>query len=112
MKDPHTAVTLLHRFSVADYYRLGELGILGERTELIEGIVIDMEPIGPWHADLLQILAHRLDQQAQEKFSVRVQSPIDLGPQSQPQPDLVLCRPGRYRAQRGASVPFWHRSTR
>ena len=97
----------LHRFSVADYYRLGELGILGERTELIEGIVIDMEPIGPWHADLLQILAHRLDQQAQEKFSVRVQSPIDLGPQSQPQPDLVLCRPERYRDRHPAPADIF-----
>jgi len=45
-----------HRFSVGDYYRLGELGILGERTELIEGIIIDMEPIGPWHASILDIL--------------------------------------------------------
>ena len=37
----------LHRFSVPDYYRLGELGLLSKRTELIEGIIIDMEPIGP-----------------------------------------------------------------
>jgi len=86
-----------HRFSAAEYYHLGELGLLSERTELLNGIIIDMEPIGPWHADIVQILAHMFELQAHEQFSVRVQSPIDLGPESQPQPDLVLCRVRRYR---------------
>ena len=26
-----------HRFNVAEYYRMGELGLLSERTELIDG---------------------------------------------------------------------------
>ena len=88
---------ITHRFSVAEYYHLGELGLLNQRTELINGIITDMEPIGPWHADIVQILTHTFEQQAHERFSVRVQSPIDLGPESQPQPDLALCRPERYR---------------
>jgi Uma2 family endonuclease len=87
----------LHRFSVAEYYRLGELGLLDRRTELIEGLIIDMEPIGPWHADIVDVLTQVFAEQARARFRVRVQSPIDLGPESQPQPDLVLCRPGRYR---------------
>jgi Uma2 family endonuclease len=86
-----------HRFSVAEYYHLGELGILDQRTELIEGQIIDMEPIGPWHADIVDILTQAFVEQARERFRVRIQQPIDLGPESQPQPDLVLCRPGRYR---------------
>jgi len=90
-------VMTTHRFSIAEYYRLGELGLLDQRTELIDGIILDMEPIGPWHADILQILAHTFDQQACGRFSVRVQSPIDLGSVSQPQPDLVLCKVQRYR---------------
>ena len=69
MKDPDTAVTLLHRFSVADYYRLGELGILDQRTELIEGQIIDMEPIGPWHASILDILNQTFCEQARQQFS-------------------------------------------
>jgi hypothetical protein len=38
----------VHRFSVADYDRLGEVGLLTEddRVELIEGEIIDMPPIG------------------------------------------------------------------
>ena len=38
----------LHRFSLAQYYELGELGLLNQRTELLDGIITDMEPIGPW----------------------------------------------------------------
>ena len=86
-----------HRFSVAEYYRLGELGLVDRRTELIEGLLIDMEPIGPWHADIVDVLTQAFTEHARARFRVRVQQPIDLGPDSQPQPDVLLCRPGRYR---------------
>ena len=56
-----------------------------------------MEPIGPWHADIVDILTQAFAGQALTRFRVRVQEPIDLGPESQPQPDLVLCRSGPYR---------------
>jgi Uma2 family endonuclease len=46
-----------HRFSVEQYYELGELGLLDKRTELLEGIITDMEPIGPWHANVGDILS-------------------------------------------------------
>lgn len=87
----------LHRFSAEEYYRLGELGLLDERTELVEGIINDMAPIGPWHADILTTLAQIFHARATDRYAIRVQQPIDLGPQSLPQPDLVLYRPGRYR---------------
>jgi Uma2 family endonuclease len=86
-----------HRFNVAEYYRLGELGLLDQRTELIDGIITDMEPIGPWHASIGDLLSQLFTEQAGGRYLVRVQYPIDLGPDSQPQPDLVLYRPGRYR---------------
>ena len=40
--------------------------------------------------------AWRSCEHAQQRFRVRVQAPIDLGMESQPQPDLVLCRLQRY----------------
>jgi Uma2 family endonuclease len=87
----------LHRFNVNEYYQLGELGILDQRTELIDGIILNMEPIGPWHASVVDVLTQVFVEQAHDRFRVRVQQPLDLGPESQPQPDLALCRPGRYR---------------
>jgi len=93
---------IAHRFNVSEYYHLGELGILNTRTELLDGIIIDMEPIGPWHADIVDILAQSFTEQANGRFRVRVQQPIHLGPESQPQPDLVLCRLERYRERHPA----------
>lgn len=87
----------LHRFNVQQYYRIGELGLLDHRTELLEGIITDMAPIGPWHASILQILTQLFAEHARGRFNVRVQLPIDLGAESQPQPDLVLCRLGVWR---------------
>jgi Uma2 family endonuclease len=89
----------LHRFNVEQYYELGELGLLNQRTELLEGIITDMEPIGPWHANIGDILSHLFNQQARGRFRVRVQYPIHLGQISQPQPDLVLYQPGIWRGQ-------------
>ena len=87
----------VHRFSLTQYYELGELGLLDKRTELLEGIITDMEPIGPWHANVGDILARLFNEQSSGRFRVRVQYPIDLGQMSQPQPDLVLYRPGVWR---------------
>jgi Uma2 family endonuclease len=52
---------------------------------------------GPWHADIVDALAQAFILQAHDRFRVRVHQPIDLGPESQPQPDLVVCRLERYR---------------
>ena len=81
-------------FSVAEYHRLGEVGILTEndRAELIEGEIIEMTPIGSQHAacvDRLNRFLQRLDLPA----IVRVQNPICLNDRSEPEPDLCLVRP-------------------
>ena len=89
----------LHRFSLEQYYELGELGLLDQRTELLEGIITDMEPIGPYHANVGDHLSQIFQQQAGDRYRVRVQYPINLGRLSQPQPDLVLYRPGLWRGQ-------------
>jgi len=81
-------------FSVEDYHRMAEAGILGEdeRLELIEGEIVAMSPIGLRHlscVDRLNALLTGLKPRA----IVRVQGSIRLGDRSEPQPDLVLLKP-------------------
>ena len=40
------------RFTVDDYHRMADAGVLGEddRVELLDGEIVEMTPIGPPHA--------------------------------------------------------------
>jgi Uma2 family endonuclease len=84
-----------HRLTVADYYRMGEAGILAPdaRVELIDGEIIDMAPIGSPHVWTVLHLDRLFQAAAKEAAFVLVQSPIALDDHSAPQPDLALLRP-------------------
>ncbi|PWB46365.1 MAG: Uma2 family endonuclease [Candidatus Methylomirabilota bacterium] len=89
------AVEVLRRsFTVDEYHRMGEAGILREddRVELIEGELITMTPIGSRHAACVDRLNHLFSQRIGRQCIVRVQSPIRLGEHSEPQPDLAILR--------------------
>jgi Uma2 family endonuclease len=83
-----------HRLTLEDYHRLGQAGVLGEddRVELLEGQLVDMSPIGPRHALVVDKLMQRLVRAVTEEFWVRVQNPVALDSGSEPQPDIVLTR--------------------
>jgi Uma2 family endonuclease len=51
-----------HLLTVDDYHRMGEAGILSEddRVELIEGELVEMEPIGSEHAAAVNDLTRLL----------------------------------------------------
>lgn len=89
-----------HRFTVAEYETMGEVGILGEdaRVELIDGEIVEMSPIGPLHVFSVALLARHAAAHAGDDALLLVQSPIRLGERDEPQPDLALVRPGDYRA--------------
>jgi len=81
-----------HRFTVTEYYRMADAGILSEddRVELIDGEIIDMAAIGPRHAACVARFTRLLGDMLPRDVSVRVQSPLHLGEHSEPEPDLVL----------------------
>jgi Uma2 family endonuclease len=83
-----------HRLTVHDYYRMAEVGLLSpdDRTELIEGEIIDMPPIGSAHASVVTLLTRRLLRAADDSVEVRVQLPVRFMPRSEPQPDFALVR--------------------
>ena len=89
------SVLTAHRFTVDEFYRMVEIGVIPPQTrvELIEGQIIDMLPIGPFHSGILNELAEIFTLAADAKWIVTVQSPLRLDEQTAPQPDLMLLRP-------------------
>jgi hypothetical protein len=51
----------------------------------LDGVIIDMEPVSPWHANIGDILSRIFNEGARGGFRVRVQYPINLGQMRQPQ---------------------------
>jgi len=84
-----------YRFTVPDYYRMGEMGLFApeQRMELIEGEIIERAPIGAMHADWVDRLTRLLVEGTSRDIQVRVQNPVRLSVHSEPQPDLALLRP-------------------
>lgn len=83
-----------HRFTVSDFYRMGDAGVFppGARVELLEGEIIDMMPIGPFHSGVVNRLADFFTQHHNGRWLVTNQNPVRLDPHSEPQPDIVLVR--------------------
>lgn len=77
------------RFTSEEFSRLGELGFLDERTELIDGEILQMPRIGPRHAHTINRLPAFLAQHTGKELVIRSQAPLDLGT-SQPQPDIAI----------------------
>jgi Uma2 family endonuclease len=80
------------RFTVAEYYQMAEAGILrpDERVELIRGEIRVMCPQGPVHAAGGSRADRWFIQQLGDRALVRIQRPIHLSDDSEPEPDLVL----------------------
>ncbi len=86
-----------HRFSVQDYYRMAETGVLppDARVELLDGKIIDMSPIGPFHGGVTDYLNEVFTAASKGRWRTRVQNSLRLDEHSEPQPDLVLVRPAK-----------------
>ena len=83
------------RFTVEEFYRMADAGILGEnnRVELIEGEVFEMTPIGSRHAACVKRLHKLLERRLGDQALVSVQDPIRISQTAEPQPDIALLKP-------------------
>ncbi len=81
-------------FTVEEYHRMGEAGILGEddRVELINGEIVRMNPIGSPHAGCVNRLNALLSRHFAGQAVVQVQNPVRASDLSESQPDLGLLR--------------------
>ena len=92
---PAAGLTRLRRkFTVAEYYRMAEEGILRptERVELIDGVIIVMAPIGIPHAAGVRRIERVLHQALGAAATISVQNPLRLDDYSDPEPDIAILR--------------------
>lgn len=85
--------TSLHRFTVDEYHRMVEAGILGEndRVELIYGVIREMSPIDSPHVIATSRTRQLFAEGLAGRASVFEQSPLRLDAlASEPQPDVAV----------------------
>lgn len=83
------------RFSVTDYYRLAETGVLprGARVELLAGRIIDKAPISPLHSGMVNRLNRIFNAPSGGRWQIAVQNPVTLDDFFEPEPDLSWLHP-------------------
>lgn len=82
------------RFSVDEYHRMAEVGILHEddRTELIEGEIIEMAAHGGQHIRCVTVLNRLLVVAVSSELFVSPQNSVRLTMHSEPEPDFAILR--------------------
>lgn len=82
-----------HRLSVDQYHRMIETGVLSEddQVELIDGLILEMSPIGTEHCYVVQQLTQLLWGPTFGKWVVFPQLPVTLAT-SEPEPDISVAR--------------------
>jgi len=83
------------KFTVEEYHQLGELGIIGpdERTELIDGDIMLMAPMGILQFGCLIRLNRIFSKRLNDSAFVVMQGPVRLNGQFEPEPDLSILTP-------------------
>lgn len=89
---------LHRRFTVGDYHRMTEVGILTEddRVELIDGEIVEMTAVGGRHVACVNRLTALLVRAVGEEAIVSVQNPVQLAEHQEPEPDLAVIQARNY----------------
>ena len=83
----------IRRWTKQEYYQAADLGWLtNQRVELVDGKVIETAPQKDAHAFAVRLAASTLQRAFGPDFTVLVQMPLNLGPNSEPEPDVALVR--------------------
>lgn len=82
----------LAKWSVDDYHRMIEFGILSDRhLELLAGEIIEMSPETPIHYNTAKRGARYLEELLAGRAEIRFNGPITLA-DSEPEPDIAIVR--------------------
>jgi Uma2 family endonuclease len=95
MSDMATVELKPRKITVEEYHRMVDVGILDgdERVELLDGIIVEMTPIGKPHWVLHWQIATYLTQQFGAQAAVVGQASLPLGHHDEPQPDVIVFAP-------------------
>jgi Uma2 family endonuclease len=85
----------VHRLSIEDVYAMVRAEILDEnaRVELVEGVLVDLNPIGAEHADTTARLTKHFVVAVAEPLQVRVQDMLEISDVEYVLPDLAVIEP-------------------
>ena len=74
---------------------MAETGVLrpDARVELLNGEIIDMSPIGPFHGGLVNRLIRIYGKLSNGRWQASAQNPLRLDDHSEPEPDFMLLKP-------------------
>jgi Uma2 family endonuclease len=79
------------RWRRAEYERLVDLGMfVGEHLELLDGMLVVREPQGSRHAAMVTQIGQVLAAAFATGWHVRLQAPLALGEDSEPEPDVAV----------------------
>ena len=93
MASPHVRT---RRWTRVEYARLIDLGLLDEDepVELVDGELVCKEPQSARHAAAVLLVAEALRRAFGAGWQVRIQMPIALGDNSEPEPDVAVVEGG------------------
>jgi len=84
----------LRRWKREEYDKMAAAGVFapGERVELIDGEILRMTPQGAAHFTAIRLAEEALRRAFGPGFDVRVQAPLALDEDSEPEPDVAVVR--------------------
>jgi Uma2 family endonuclease len=91
--------------TVEQYHRLSDQAIVAERTELLQGVIIEQMTKSPRHTYVVQVLEKWLNASVGSGLYIRKEEPLTLA-DSEPEPDLAVVQgaPQDYRSQHPATA--------
>jgi Uma2 family endonuclease len=101
----------LAKWSLADYHRMIEAGVLaGRRVELILGEIVEMAPEGPLHSYTSDGIAKYLAELLEGRAYIRDDKPVTLPSDGEPEPDVAIVALPRLRYKESHPGPediYW-----
>src|SRR5947209_6864338 len=103
------AAPTVRRFTRAEYYEMDRLGwFIGQRVQLIAGEIIVMPSLNPPHSSATKLTEKALEAAFGPAFHARVQQPLTLPDDSEPEPDVAIVpgQPRDYLAVHPTTAPL------